>query len=108
MKGKYNCSVKNSSLRNFLTDVYLMKLWVEWNLEFDREYILIWNQFSQDCFWIEFRNNTSLEFMKHCKLENIILKINKQFWEWESSKKIGILVKNEQITELPKGSVDFG
>ena len=78
MKGKYNCSVKNSSLRNFLTDKYLLQLWLDWNYEFGRQYKLIWNQF------------------------------NEQFLEWESSKKIGIFDLNTVPLPTPVGSVDFG
>ena len=108
MKGKYNCSVKNSSLRNFLTDKYLLQLWLDWNYEFGRQYKLIWNQFNEECFWIEFRKTIHLEFMRTCKLETLILRINKQFLEWESSKKIGIFDLNTVPLPTPVGSVDFG
>ena len=108
MKGKYKASVKNSSLRNFLTDSFLLKLWEDWNKEFNREYRMEWNKFNEACFWIEFRKTITLEFMRTCKLETIILKINNMLWEWESSKRIGIFLLNPPSPESSDGFCGFG
>ena len=109
MRGKYNCSVKNSSLRNLLTDAHLFSLWQNWNEAYGRNYRIVWNQFNSECFWISFRKTISLEFLRVCNLEDIILKINKQFEQWESSKKIRIIDEDSPDPEpIPLGRVDFG
>tara|TARA_R110001632_G_C11295152_1_gene413245 strand:- start:62 stop:400 length:339 start_codon:yes stop_codon:yes gene_type:complete len=108
MKGRYNCSVKNSSLRNLLSDSHLFDLWIDWNTQFDRHYRVVWNKFNSECFWIEFRKNITLEFLRICKLEELVLKINKQFTDWESSHKLGIFDKDCEDPPIPQGSVDFG
>lgn len=108
MKGRYNCSVKNSSLRNLLSDSHLFELWIDWNKQFDRHYRVVWNKFNSECFWIEFRKTITLEFLRVCKLEDLVLKINKQFSNWESSQKLGIFDEESVPITFVKGSLDFG
>ena len=100
--------MKNSSLRNLLSDSHLFDLWIDWNTQFDRHYRVVWNKFNSECFWIEFRNNITLEFLRICKLEELVLKINKQFINWESSQKLGIFDKDSEDPPIPLGAVDFG
>ena len=102
MKGKYKASVKNSSLRNFLTDSYLQKLWDDWNAEFGRKYEMDWNKYNEQYFWIEFRKTITLEFMRTCKLETLILKINTMLWEWQSSNRIVINAVPLKTSPFPR------
>lgn len=92
-----------------MTDSHLFGLWVNWNEAFGRHYRIVWNQFNSECFWITFRKTITLEFLRVCKLEDIILKINKQFFDWKSSNKIRIIDEDSpEPEEIIKGSVDFG
>ena len=85
-----NCQIKNYSLRNLLSDKYLLELWEDYQRSYNRKYNIRWNTFNQQHFIIEFRKTISLEQLRLFKLEDLVLKLNGFFWKWHELGKIEI------------------
>jgi hypothetical protein len=95
------CSIRNSSLRNLISDEYLYKLWQDYTeFQCDCRKSVIWNKYNEQCFFIEFRKTITLEMVRLMKLRDLILKINKMLYEWEEADKIKIVPKTEYSTTL--------